>query len=87
METPSCPYCRQKMNMILPYFSQTELTDDSDVTVAATRAEILDKIRQYNRFYSGEILIVNFQYKTNKLFDMVNSRRATMTVGPSIRNN
>ena len=58
--------------MILPYFSQTELTDDSDVTVAATRAEILDKIRQYNRFYSGEILIVNFQYKTNKLFEMVN---------------
>jgi len=54
METPSCPYCRQKMNMILPYFSQTELTDDSDVTVAATRAEILDKIRQYNRFYSGQ---------------------------------
>jgi len=53
LETPSCPYCRQKMTIMLPFFSEAENLESSSVDISA-RTEVLDNIRQYNRYYSGQ---------------------------------
>ena len=42
------------MTMLLPYFTQAEISEQSDVTTVEARREVLDKIKQYNRFYSGQ---------------------------------
>jgi len=54
LETPTCPYCRQRMTMMLPYFSESEISDDSDITTAETRNQVLAQVKRYNRFYSGQ---------------------------------
>lgn len=49
----ACPYCRQRITILLPYFSQEE-RDSADLTEIETRNSILNEVHTYNRRYSGE---------------------------------
>jgi len=48
-----CPYCRQKITLLLTYFS-TEERNTADVAEIETRNSILTNIHLYNQRYSGE---------------------------------
>ena len=50
LDVPACPYCRQKMNLILPYFTDEE--HQSEASEAKT--QVLQNVMQYNRVYSGQ---------------------------------
>merc|ERR1719369_1859118 len=54
LETPTCPYCRQQMTVLLPYFSQAEISEKSDAATHKSRRDILNKIKEYNKIYSGQ---------------------------------
>ena len=57
MSTPTCPYCRQRMTVLLPFFSDIETNAaDLDVATVERRQKICDNIRSYNRLFSGIIL-------------------------------
>ena len=54
MSTPTCPYCRQRMTVLLPFFSDIEINAaDLDVATVERRQKIYDNIRSYNRLFSG----------------------------------
>lgn len=53
LQATSCPYCRQRITIILPYFSQEE-RDSADLDEIETRTGILTEVHTYNRRYSGE---------------------------------
>jgi len=53
LQATSCPYCRQRITIILPYFSQEE-RDSADLGETETRSSILSEVHTYNRRYSGE---------------------------------
>ncbi len=55
LSPPSCPYCRQRVTMILPYFSQEE-RDAADLTVVEGRGNVLNQIREFNRRFSGTFI-------------------------------
>jgi len=50
---PPCPYCRQRVTLLLPYFSPSERDSvaESDVN---HRRDVLHKAQMFNRRYSGE---------------------------------
>ena len=52
-DTPTCPYCRQRMTMLLFYFSETErnLADPEEIE---RRNTLVNSVRNYNSRYSGE---------------------------------
>lgn len=55
LSTPTCPYCRQRMTVLLPFFSEVENNAaDLDEASIERRQRICDNIRSYNRLYSGE---------------------------------
>jgi len=55
LSTPTCPYCRQRMTVLLPFFSDIETNAaDLDVATVERRQKIYDNIRSYNRLFSGE---------------------------------
>merc|ERR1712156_1063033 len=55
LSTPTCPYCRQRMTVLLPFFSDVEnnAADLDDATIER-RQKLYDNIRSYNRLFSGE---------------------------------
>jgi RING finger protein 170 len=53
LQATTCPYCRQRITIILPYFSQEE-RDSADVAEIETRSGLLTEVHTYNRRYSGE---------------------------------
>ena len=61
LSTPTCPYCRQRMTVLLPFFSEVENNAaDLDEASIERRQRICDNIRSYNRLYSGEIISLNY---------------------------
>jgi len=48
-----CPYCRQRVTLILPHFSEAE-RGSGDPELSTSRNTILDKISDYNRKVSGK---------------------------------
>ena len=58
LSTPTCPYCRQRMTVLLPFFSDIETNAaDLDVATVERRQKLYDNIRSYNRLFSGIKLI------------------------------
>ena len=55
LSTPTCPYCRQRMTVLLPFFSDVEnnAADLDDATIER-RQKLYDNIRSYNRLFSGK---------------------------------
>ena len=53
LQATSCPYCRQRITIILPYFSQEE-RDTADIAEVGSRNDLLTEMHTYNRRYSGE---------------------------------
>jgi len=49
----SCPYCRQRITIMLPYFSQEE-KDSAELEISENRSKIVSEVHMYNRRYSGE---------------------------------
>ena len=49
----SCPYCRQRITILLTYFSEDE-RNTAEPREIETRARILEEAGQYNRRFSGE---------------------------------
>jgi len=52
-DTPSCPYCRQRITMILLYFSETE-RNSAELDIIDRRSQIINSVRSYNRRFSGD---------------------------------
>ena len=52
LRAPNCPYCRQRMTLLIPFFSDAErnLADPGD---QRDMDEMLDKIGVFNRRYSN----------------------------------
>jgi len=53
LQATACPYCRQRITIILPYFSQEE-RDSADLGEIEQRNNLLTEVHTYNRRYSGE---------------------------------
>ena len=49
----SCPYCRQRVTILLTYFSEDE-RNTAEPAEVETRDRILEEANQYNRRFSGE---------------------------------
>lgn len=49
----SCPYCRQRVTILLTYFSEDE-RNTAEPAEIETRTRILEEAGQYNRRFSGE---------------------------------
>ena len=57
LATPTCPYCRQRMTVLLPFFSDLERNAaDLDAVNIEERQRIYENIRSYNRCFSGNHL-------------------------------
>lgn len=55
LSTPTCPYCRQRMTVLLPFFSDVERNAaDLDAATIESRQKLYQNIRSYNRLFSGE---------------------------------
>lgn len=53
LTAPPCPYCRQRITMLLPFFSEAE-RNFADVDDIRERNNLSITIRTYNRRFSGE---------------------------------
>ena len=53
MSAIPCPYCRQRITIILPYFSDAE-KNSAEPNDVETRDKIKTDVYTYNRRYSGE---------------------------------
>ena len=49
----SCPYCRQRVTILLTYFSEDE-RNTAEPAEIETRTQLLGEVGQYNRRFSGE---------------------------------
>ena len=49
----SCPYCRQRITLLLPYFSEDE-RNTAELEETRTRNQVITELNQYNRRWSGE---------------------------------
>ena len=58
-DTPTCPYCRQRITMILLYFSETE-RNSAELDIIDRRSQIINSVRSYNRRFSGKKKIFFF---------------------------
>uniref|UniRef100_A0A0K2TDF5 E3 ubiquitin-protein ligase RNF170 n=1 Tax=Lepeophtheirus salmonis TaxID=72036 RepID=A0A0K2TDF5_LEPSM len=54
LSTPTCPYCRQRITMILLYFTPEESQDSLQDADRKLRNFLIEKIKSYNRSYSDE---------------------------------
>jgi len=65
LQATSCPYCRQRITIVLPYFSQEE-RDTAEVEEIEARSRLLQEVHTYNRRYSGEprTLVETIRYWT-----------------------
>ena len=55
LSTPTCPYCRQRMTVLLPFFSDVERNAaDLDAATIESRQKLYQNIRSYNRLFSGD---------------------------------
>lgn len=52
-DTPTCPYCRQRMTVLLLYFSENE-RNTADLEEIERRNVLIGSVRDYNRRFSGE---------------------------------
>lgn len=52
-DTPTCPMCRQRMTVLLLYFSESE-RNTADLEEVERRNLLIESVRDYNRRYSGE---------------------------------
>lgn len=52
-DTPTCPMCRQRMTVLLLYFSEVE-RNTADLEEISARNLLIGSVRDYNRRYSGE---------------------------------
>ena len=52
LRAPSCPYCRQRMTLLIPFFSDAE-RNSADPGDQRDMDETLDKIGVFNRRYSN----------------------------------
>lgn len=52
----NCPFCRQRITVLLPYFSNEErgLSENMSIPQLEERQILIPKIRDYNRRFSGE---------------------------------
>ena len=48
-----CPYCRQRITILLPYFS-TDEKNTAEPSELETRTAVLSQVYNYNRRFSGE---------------------------------
>ncbi len=51
---PGCPYCRQRVTLLLPFFTEAERAAPAETEAAEARNGILDKVGDFNRRFSGE---------------------------------
>ena len=49
----SCPYCRQRITLLLPYFSEDE-RNTAEPGEIEVRSKVITELNQYNRRFSGE---------------------------------
>ena len=67
LATPVCPYCRQRMTVLLPFFSDAERNAaDMDADTIQERQQLCDNIRAYNRLFSGQYQIRQISSFPNK---------------------
>ena len=52
LRAPNCPYCRQRMTLLIPFFSDAE-RNSADPGDQRDMDEMLDKIGVFNRRYSN----------------------------------
>ncbi len=50
---PSCPYCRQRMTLLIPFFSEAE-RNSAEPSHQREIDELLEKVRTFNVRYSSE---------------------------------
>ncbi len=50
---PSCPYCRQRVTLLLPYFTLSE-RNAAELDVIEVRTGLLNKVKDFNRRFSGQ---------------------------------
>ena len=56
LRAPNCPYCRQRMPLLIPFFSDAE-RNSAEPQDQQDMDEILDKIGVFNRRYSSEFIL------------------------------
>ncbi|CAB4070387.1 NNT [Lepeophtheirus salmonis] len=52
ISTPKCPYCRQRITLVLLNFNPEETTNNLSASMFHLREEIIHKVNLYNRTYS-----------------------------------
>ena len=62
-DTPTCPYCRQRMTMLLLYFSESE-RNSAELEMVDGRNQIISTVRSYNRRFTGKFLVCNRRRET-----------------------
>ena len=78
LATPTCPYCRQRMTVLLPFFSEEERNAaDLDTANVSRRKQLYDSIRSYNRLFSGTC---------STQFSMRSSIKITIIIGIHLSN-
>lgn len=55
LEVPTCPYCRQRITVLLLYFSEAE-RKSTDLELIEQRNQLITSIKAYNRRFSGNYL-------------------------------
>eukprot|EP00095_Tigriopus_kingsejongensis_P012758 maker-scaffold30_size591359-snap-gene-2.14 protein:Tk12758 transcript:maker-scaffold30_size591359-snap-gene-2.14-mRNA-1 annotation:"e3 ubiquitin-protein ligase rnf170-like" len=53
LTAPNCPMCRQRITLLLPYFSEEERSS-IELDVVTNRDAIMERVCQFNRRFSGE---------------------------------
>ena len=53
LRAPSCPYCRQRVTVLLPFFTEEE-RGAAELDRLRVRNEVVDKVKEFNRRFSGE---------------------------------
>eukprot|EP00096_Caligus_rogercresseyi_P012896 TRINITY_DN5562_c0_g1_i1.p1 TRINITY_DN5562_c0_g1~~TRINITY_DN5562_c0_g1_i1.p1 ORF type:complete len:236 (+),score=8.40 TRINITY_DN5562_c0_g1_i1:298-1005(+) len=53
LSTPTCPYCRQRITMILLYFTSEESRNSLPDTESKQREDLIQRVKSYNRSYSN----------------------------------
>jgi hypothetical protein len=52
LTAPACPYCRQRVTILLPFFSETE-KHSAELEIVEKRVDLLTQIKTYNNRFSG----------------------------------
>ena len=54
IQAPRCPYCRTRVTVVLPFFSEEE-REAAAVEDIQRREDVRAKVRIFNRRFSGKI--------------------------------